>query len=102
MSKTHNLKTWPSHFKDLMAHKKRYEVRKNDRDFQEGDVLHLLEYDPSDDGTGRPGGYAGAWGDFKVTHILHGGMFGIEPGYCVLGLSDLIKGQDKGYKADHE
>ena len=42
----HNLKTWPEYFKLMIEGKKTFELRKNDRDFQVGDRLDLLEYNP--------------------------------------------------------
>lgn len=46
MSKTHELKTWPSYFDAVITGNKSFELRKNDRDFQVGDVLELKEYNP--------------------------------------------------------
>jgi hypothetical protein len=80
----HSLKTWQPYFSDLVLGKKNFEVRKNDRDFQVGDVLHLLEWNPltkeyTKDNVIR-----------EVTYILEGGNFGIELGYVVMGLRELI------------
>jgi hypothetical protein len=41
----HKLKTWPPFFKDVLLRKKRFELRKNDRDFRVGDEVILVEYD---------------------------------------------------------
>lgn len=46
-SKTHELKCWPEPFAEIMAGRKRYEIRRNDRDFRAGDFLHLLEWNPT-------------------------------------------------------
>ncbi len=43
---THDLKIWPPFFQDLTAGVKTAEVRRNDRDFREGDSLLLREWDP--------------------------------------------------------
>lgn len=43
---THELKTWPIPFWDVVSGAKTFEVRKNDRDFKVGDYLVLKEYDP--------------------------------------------------------
>ena len=42
----HALKEHPEHFNNVISGKKTFEVRKNDRDFHEGDLLALNEYDP--------------------------------------------------------
>lgn len=44
--KLHELKCEDPHFSDVAAGKKRFEWRKNDRDFQEGDLLLLRKWDP--------------------------------------------------------
>lgn len=44
MSKTHILKTINPYFADLRDGRKKFEVRKNDRNFQIGDTLILEEY----------------------------------------------------------
>lgn len=50
----HELKSWPAFFAGLVDGTKTAEVRLNDRDFREGDVLVLREYDLSSDRfTGR-------------------------------------------------
>lgn len=46
MKKTHRLKTVQPFFEKCWQQKKTFEVRKNDRQFQEGDTVILQEYDP--------------------------------------------------------
>lgn len=41
----HELKIFDIFFKDVISGKKTFEIRKKDRDFQEGDLLALNEYD---------------------------------------------------------
>ena len=45
-AKTHTLKTWPEYFSAVVLGHKRFEIRKNDRDFSVGDTLILEEYNP--------------------------------------------------------
>jgi hypothetical protein len=40
----HELKTWPFYYQAVKSGKKTFEVRRNDRFFQVGDILHLREY----------------------------------------------------------
>lgn len=78
--KVHELKTWPEFFDAVKRGEKTFEVRFNDRDYQVGDVLLLLEWDPA---SGR---YTGQLVDKLVTYVCSGGKFGIEPGTVVLGI----------------
>lgn len=77
---THVLKTWPASFKDVAIGGKNFEVRRDDRDFQTGDTLRLVEWSPE--------GYTGRAVECHVTYLLPGGQFGIEDGYVVMGLAD--------------
>ena len=49
----HELKIWPVYFMDVKDGLKTFEVRKNDRDFWEGDTLRLKEYREESGHTGR-------------------------------------------------
>lgn len=88
MSETHTLKTVSRYFYAVKRGEKTFEVRRNDRAFQTGDTLKLVE-------VGEDGKYVDPFpGDqralmFRITYLLQGGQFGIEPGYCVLGLGPL-------------
>lgn len=43
---THELKTWPTYFQEIHIGRKNFEVRKNDRQYRQFDVLQLREWDP--------------------------------------------------------
>ena len=80
--KTHELKTWPEHWRCVEVGWKTFEVRKDDRGgFEVGDVLALHEYRPDSEE------YTGRVCFRRVTHVLTGGQFGVEAGYVVLSLS---------------
>ncbi|HCE2591079.1 TPA: DUF3850 domain-containing protein [Vibrio parahaemolyticus] len=81
MSKLHAIKIQTKHFSEVLAHQKTHEVRINDRDYQAGDCLNLREIDPS-------GRYTGQEVNAEVSHVLHGGQFGIAEGWCVLSLKN--------------
>lgn len=88
----HRLKTWPIFFEAVERGDKTFEVRKNDRSFQRGDTLVLERYHP-EFGYEKFGGNAAPTLKRSVTYVLAGGMFGVEPGYAVLGLGSI--GDDK-------
>ena len=77
---SHELKCWPASFWDITTGKKTFDVRRWDRPYQVGDELHLREWDPS---TQK---YSGHNLTRRVTYLQMGGQFGVDPGYCVLGL----------------
>jgi len=86
--KIHELKTWPEYYQEIEVGNKTFEVRKNDRDYKVGDILHLREYYPKrtivEDMIME--GYSGREMLTKVEYILQGGSFGIEEGYYVMSI----------------
>ena len=86
MRKQHDLKVWPEQFRALDEGDKNFEVRYNDRDFKVGDFLNLLEWCPILGEICEDAGYTGGMLGRRVTHILEGGSFGVEPGYVIMSL----------------
>jgi hypothetical protein len=84
--KTHELKTWPSFFEAVANGTKTFECRKNDRDFATGDTLILKEYDPAKDVVIDDWKLTGRTLTRTVGFVVHGGVFGIAPGHCVMAL----------------
>lgn len=78
--KEHNLKIWPEFLDDLVMRRKKFEVRKNDRNFQVGDHLILQVWNPETEE------YDGRFVSYDITYILEGGQFGIEDGYVCMSL----------------
>jgi hypothetical protein len=74
-----------------MSGDKTFEIRKNDRQFQRGELLELIPYDPETNLTvdlkGKNRIYA------EITWVLAGGQFGIELGYAALGFRELTKAE---------
>lgn len=77
---THELKTWVEYYQAVCNGEKTFEVRKDDRNFNVGDYLHLREWDNVNEV------YTKNWTMCIVTYKLNGGSFGIESGHCVLGI----------------
>jgi hypothetical protein len=88
----HELKTWPQYFRHIVSGSKTFEIRKLDREFKAGDHLRLMEYVPSGYAVydnSSIGYYTGAFVTMKVTYVMLGGQFGIELGYCVMGIQPI-------------
>lgn len=79
MIREHRLKTLPEFFEPLDLGSKKFEIRRNDRDFQLGDVLVLQEWHAER-------GYTGREIRKRVSYILPGGAYGLERGYVCMGL----------------
>ena len=82
-TRTHELQLWTPCFQAVAAGTKPFDVRENDADFQVGDALLIREYDP-DDQT-----YSGQTLLRWVSYVMPGGAFGVEAGWCVLGLGSV-------------
>lgn len=79
---THDLKIWPTYFERVLDGSKTFEVRVNDRGYQQGDEINLREWDPevieevehltpvSVDFVERPRGYTGRNLFFKCGYVL--------------------------------
>lgn len=81
---THDLKIMPKYFNDVWDGIKRFELRKDDRDYQIGDTLILREWDGEK--------YTGSVSIKDVIYILRDAPeYGLKEGYCVIGLAEHIK-----------
>jgi hypothetical protein len=81
----HELKVWPAYFHKLEPGGKTFEVRRDDRGFQKGDVLWLREFVPNARSPREQ--YPGNATFARIDYILTGGQFGIEPGFVVMALT---------------
>lgn len=82
-SRTHRIKTWPGPFAAVLDGSKRFEYRRNDRDYRTGDCLHLIEWEPiGKHETGRSC-------EARVTFTLYGLEFGVPEGFVVMSLADV-------------
>jgi|GEM_PF-6112138 len=85
--KVHILKTWPDLFESLTAPlegRKTVELRFNDRDFQPGDILVLLEYGPE---TAHEKQYTGRHCVRVVTHVFSDTKF-LKEGHAALSIRE--------------
>ena len=76
----HELKISPKYFEDVKSDKKRFEIRKDDRDYKVGDLITLKEYEN--------GQYTGKEiKNIPIRYILRNATeYGLMNGYCILGL----------------
>ncbi|MDT1958956.1 ASCH/PUA domain-containing protein [Carnobacterium divergens] len=75
--RTHTLKTEPSYFEAVLNGSKKFEIRKNDRNYQVGDFLLLQEWDPKESMyTGRS----------VLVKIIYMSDFKQNEGYVVLSI----------------
>jgi len=78
MAKIIELKTLPEYFSAVATDLKRFEVRRDDRNYAVGDILILREFDGLN--------YTGRKLSVKITYILRGGVYGVAEGYVVLSI----------------
>lgn len=80
--RVHKLKIQSQYFWDVMAGKKTFEIRKNDRDYSVGDAVILREWDNNS--------YSGREMSARITYMLDDNFVGIVPGYVILGIELIL------------
>lgn len=86
--KVHELKIKKNYCNDILENNKSFEIRKNDRGFQAGDVLHLKVVDEV------TGDYTGFEIFVEVKYIHYG--LGLEEDYVCMAIKRVYFGYDKG------
>lgn len=78
----HELKIIPKYFKQILSAEKTFEIRKNDRNYQENDILILKEFNQ------ETKIFTGSYVKCKVISIVKDSDFpeGIKSGYCIMSL----------------
>lgn len=77
----HELKILPKYFEKVIKMEKKFEIRKDDRNFKVGDFLKLKEFN---------GEYTGRDCVVEVTYKMNGGEYGLEKGFCVMSIERMI------------
>ncbi len=77
----HELKIKPEYYNAVISGRKRFEIRKDDRNFKVGDVIRLEEFDIN-----LHMAYTGRSSLYEITFKLDGGEYGLEKGYCILSI----------------
>lgn len=75
----HELKTWPEYFFHIMTGEKPFDIRKNDRDFKQGDIVVFCEYMIDFKK------YTGSKTVKMISYVLKS-FPGLEENFCVIGL----------------
>lgn len=78
--KVHDVKLGATFFDDVKTGRKTFELRKNDREYKEGDTIVLHEY--------KDGATTGRTITKKIVYMLED-FTGLEDGYCILGLGEV-------------
>lgn len=81
--KIHELKILPEYYDAVRCGDKRFEIRKNDRDFHSGDILRLKEWDEKE--------YTGEEIDALVRYVYYGiDEYGLSEGYCIMSIDTMM------------
>lgn len=81
--KLHELKIKEDYFNAILRGEKTFELRKNDRNYQVGDLIHFIKTDGFE--------YFGHSKDaYQITYILKNvAEYGLDKEYCILGIKKL-------------
>lgn len=84
--KVHHIRIGTSFFGDVCSGKKTFELRKNDRGYEQGDILEMAEF--------TNGKYTGRSVKVCVTYMLED-FAGLKEGYCIMAIKVLrVRGID--------
>ena len=89
--RVHQIRLGKSFFEDACSNIKSFELRKNDRDYKEGDILELMEF--------ADGRNTGRMVRKLVTYILED-YTGLEDGFCIMATSLVNKDGEALQSAD--
>lgn len=73
----HDVKIWPSYYREVLAGNKKFEIRVNDRGYKVGDVLLLREWDPDNET------YTGRFCKAAITYLLDS-FAGLSNDLCIM------------------
>lgn len=81
--KLHELKIKEEYFNAILRGDKTFELRKNDRDYQVGDLIHFMRINGLE--------YFGRSKDvYQITYVLKDSQeYGLNKDYCIFGIKKL-------------
>lgn len=81
----HSIKTLSEYFNNVQGGIKKFELRKNDRDYKSGDIVIMNEWD-------QKSGYTGARVAVHLCYVIKDEpSFGLKDGYCIFCWNSLEK-----------
>ena len=91
--KLHELKIKNEYLVEVVMGRKTFELRKNDRDYQVGDLIRFI--DIKQDSKGGLDIYIDEDTLYKITYILKDvPEYGLDKDYCILGIKKLKIDED--------
>jgi ASC-1-like (ASCH) protein len=77
---THKLKILPEYYEQVLSGEKKFELRKNDRDYKTGDMLRIREWNKTY--------YTGRTFICEIKYILKDCPdYGLKNGFVILGIA---------------
>lgn len=95
LPRVHRVKSWPEQFRAVMTGRKRFEMRRDERNYQPGDTIELMEFRPELNqlqlvkSDGVPGQLTGRSWMGVIGYVSRGGP--LPSGWCAF---DLISVED--------
>lgn len=84
MTKLHEIKLNKKFVDAVLSGDKCFEIRKNDRGYQKGDIVNFIPVD--DDGLFTFGSSMIRDKEYEITYVLNG--WGLQEGYVVFGIKE--------------
>ena len=95
--KLHELKIKHEYLIEVDRGRKTFELRKNDRDYKVGDLIHFIDIKDEDKDFNTWGVEPAIDKDalYKITYVLKDTpQFGLDKDYCILGIKKLKIDED--------
>ena len=88
--KLHVLKIKEEYYEEVYIGNKTFELRKNDRDYEVGDIIHFTDVYGKEFIDFLYGEDGGKYNIFRITYVLKNvHEYGLDKDYCILGIKRL-------------
>lgn len=91
----HELKIKECYWKDVWNGRKTFEIRKNDRGYKIGDVIHFHPIDDNGNEISIEKEFNDKYNNYLITYVFEGGEYGLDKDFCVFGIRQWIQFEDK-------